>query len=76
MKKSEKFWDATVNPDQHGLTGPAFVQSVTSINWSTKREVPLRSKELQSWNEIGVTALPGLDGNAGNPLGVGELQEN
>lgn len=31
---------------------------------------------LHSWAELNIDALPGLDGNAGNPLGVGELQEN
>ncbi|KAI0179937.1 putative GMC oxidoreductase [Hypoxylon sp. FL1284] len=72
MKKSESFWSDSINRDQHGFDGPAAVQSVTS----TKREFPLRDYALRSWAELGVTALPGLDANAGNPLGVGELQEN
>ncbi len=48
------------------------IQSVTS----THREFPLRNYTLKLWSELGINALPGLDGNAGNPLGVGELQEN
>lgn len=72
MKKSETFWSNNINPDQHGFDGPAVVQSVTS----TKREFPLREYALRSWAELGVDALPGLDANAGNPLGLGELQEN
>ncbi|KAI0380856.1 putative GMC oxidoreductase [Hypomontagnella monticulosa] len=72
MKKSESFWSNTINTDQHGFDGPAAIQSVTS----TKREFPLREYALRSWSELGIDALPGLDANAGNPLGVGELQEN
>lgn len=72
MKKTESFWSRTINTDQHGFDGPAKIQSVTS----TKREFPLRSYALRSWAELGIDPLPGLDGNAGDPLGVGELQES
>ncbi|RYP00281.1 hypothetical protein DL766_002351 [Monosporascus sp. MC13-8B] len=72
MRKSESFWSEIINGDQHGLCGPSLIQSVTSTN----REFPLRDHVLRAWAELGVDALPGLDGNAGNPLGVGELQEN
>lgn len=72
MRKSEKFWDTTINDHQHGSNGPVFVQSVTSTN----RELPLRNKELESWKELGLEAVPNLDGNAGDPLGIAELQES
>ncbi|KAI5920711.1 putative GMC oxidoreductase [Camillea tinctor] len=72
LKKSEQFWSKDINSDQHGQSGPCFVQSVTSTN----REFPLRDIVLQSWAELGINPRPGLDANAGNPLGVGELQEN
>lgn len=72
MKKTEAFWSDHINSDQHGHKGLAHIQSVTSTN----REYPLRQKVRSSWAELGVLPLPGLDGNAGNPLGVGELQEN
>ena len=72
MKKTETFWSDTINKDQHGHEGPALVQSVTSTN----REYPLREQARRSWAELGIEPLPGLDGNAGNPVGMGELQEN
>ncbi|KFA51762.1 hypothetical protein S40293_09972 [Stachybotrys chartarum IBT 40293] len=72
LRKSEEFWNTTINSQQHGLDGPIFIQSVTS----TDRRFPLRQQALDSWAELGVGALPDLDGNAGKSLGVGELQEN
>lgn len=72
MRKSERLWSDTINTEQHGQEGPSLIQSVTSTN----RHFPLRSHALQAWGEIGIDALPHLDGNAGNPLGVGDLQEN
>lgn len=72
MKKTEDFWNKTINPDQHGYDGNVVIQSVTSTN----RQYPLRDKALQSWQEIGIEPLPFLDGNAGNPLGVAEYTEN
>ncbi|KAI0157774.1 putative GMC oxidoreductase [Xylariaceae sp. FL1272] len=72
MKKSETFWSDSINTDHHGLDGPAILQSETSTN----RKFPLRDQVHQSWNEVGVNDLPGLDANAGDPLGIGELQEN
>ncbi|RYP68368.1 hypothetical protein DL769_005522 [Monosporascus sp. CRB-8-3] len=35
--------------------------------------VPLRDRVLRAWAELDVEAFPGLDGDAGNPLGVGDL---
>ncbi|KAI8212037.1 alcohol dehydrogenase [Colletotrichum sp. SAR 10_76] len=72
MRQSEAFQHPDRNPEQHGYTGKVFAQTVTSTN----RPFPLRKYVLQSWNEIGVPILPGLDGNAGNPLGVGDFSEN
>ncbi|KAI1339089.1 putative glucose dehydrogenase [Xylariaceae sp. FL0016] len=72
MKKSESFWSNSTNIPHHGFHGPASVQSVTS----THREFPLRDRVMRSWNQLGIHALDGLDANSGNPLGIGELQEN
>ncbi|KAF3055887.1 Pyranose dehydrogenase 3 [Daldinia childiae] len=72
MKKSENFQGENINKQQRGTDGPSFIQSVISTN----RQFPLRNHALQSWAEIGVEALPGLDANAGNAIGVGDLQEN
>ncbi|KAI0098511.1 alcohol oxidase [Nemania sp. FL0031] len=71
MQKSERHWNEASDRGQHGFTGPVPIQSVTL----TKREFPLREKTLQAWKELGVHELPCLDGNAGNPLGIAELQE-
>ncbi|KAI1302746.1 putative GMC oxidoreductase [Xylaria venustula] len=72
MIKSEKFWSDTINTDQHGLDGPAAILSETSTN----RVFPMREYVRRSWNELGIDAIPGLDANAGDPLGIGELQQN
>ncbi|KAI0474343.1 putative GMC oxidoreductase [Xylaria cf. heliscus] len=72
MRKSEKFWSDTINTCQHGLKGLAAIQSETSTN----REYPMREYTHRSWNELGIDDLPGLDANAGDSLGIGELQEN
>ncbi|KAI1270565.1 alcohol oxidase [Xylariaceae sp. FL1019] len=72
MTMSEKFWSSSINTAEHGQYGPASIQSETSTN----RTFPMRELTLQSWNELGIETLPGLDANAGNSLGVGELQEN
>ncbi|KAI1121599.1 putative GMC oxidoreductase [Nemania abortiva] len=71
LQRSERHWNATSNLEQHGLTGPVPIQSVTS----TKREFPLRKHTLEAWKELGFHEIPYLDGNAGNPLGIAELQE-
>ncbi|KAJ3579965.1 hypothetical protein NPX13_g600 [Xylaria arbuscula] len=71
MRRSERFWDGVSNEEQHGFTGPVPIQSVSSTN----RQFPLRKHLLQSWRQLGVNELPHLDANAGNPLGIGELQE-
>ncbi|KAI1408031.1 putative GMC oxidoreductase [Hypoxylon sp. FL1857] len=72
MRKTEKFWNDTINPDQHGHDGPMLIQTGTSI----KQKFPLRDPALKSWAELGINPLPDLDANAGNPLGVAEIQVN
>ncbi|KAI1323056.1 alcohol oxidase [Xylariaceae sp. FL0255] len=72
MTMSEKFWSNSINTAEHGQYGPASIQSETSTN----RTFPMREFTQQSWNDLGVETLPSLDANAGNPIGIGELQEN
>ncbi|KAK8129529.1 GMC oxidoreductase [Apiospora kogelbergensis] len=72
FRKTEDWCDPKQHPDQHGMGGPQHVASISS----TGREYPLRNKVLESWREIGVDALPELDGNAGRIQGVSELYEN
>ncbi|EXF72998.1 GMC oxidoreductase [Colletotrichum fioriniae PJ7] len=72
MKKTESLFDNFINPLSHGHSGPVKVQSPGS----TGRAFPLREPLLESWKELGIGALPQLDNNAGNNLGVADLQEN
>ncbi|KAI1201458.1 putative GMC oxidoreductase [Nemania serpens] len=72
MKKSEEFWSYKINTHEHGLKGLVAIQSETSTN----RKYPMRSQVHRSWNALGLEDLPELDANAGESLGVAELQEN
>ncbi|KAK1714109.1 GMC oxidoreductase [Colletotrichum acutatum] len=72
MKKTESLFDNFTNPLSHGHTGPVKVQSPGS----TDHVFPLREPLLESWKELGIDALPQLDNNAGDNVGVADLQEN
>ncbi|OLN83279.1 Alcohol dehydrogenase [acceptor] protein-like protein [Colletotrichum chlorophyti] len=72
MKLTEKFFDASINPSQHGNNGSMIIQGVKPMS----RQFPMREKLAESFEILGVSALPGLDANAGNPIGYGDLQEN
>ncbi|OTB00792.1 putative GMC oxidoreductase [Hypoxylon sp. CI-4A] len=72
MRKSETLFDKTINPDQHGHDGPVYIQSSKSTN----RKFPLSERALKSWEGLGIKPIPDFDANAGNPRGVGNLQEN
>lgn len=43
---------------------------------TTGRVYPLRDAMFSSYEAIGIEALPGLDANAGDNLGFGEIAEN
>ncbi|KAJ5015502.1 Oxygen-dependent choline dehydrogenase [Colletotrichum sp. SAR 10_99] len=72
MRKTETLFDNSTNPLAHGHSGPIKIQSPGS----TDRVFPLRDALLDSWKELGVDALSQFDNNAGNNLGVADLQEN
>ncbi|KAJ0387993.1 hypothetical protein COL922a_001274 [Colletotrichum nupharicola] len=72
MKLTEKFFNTSINPSQHGSNGSMVIQGVTPMN----RQFPMREKLAESYEALGVSALPQLDANAGNPIGYGDLQEN
>ncbi|KAJ4164933.1 hypothetical protein LMH87_006586 [Akanthomyces muscarius] len=72
FRETERVANASINPEQHGTNGPVYIQGVVS----TEREYPLREKVLDSWKDVGVNMLPHLDGNAGEPNGVGDLFES
>jgi len=71
MKKTESYWSQSINAKQHGYEGKVHLQTPTSTN----RTYPLRQKVLESWEQIGVPALPSLDANAGDITGVAEFSE-
>ncbi|KAK7992195.1 Oxygen-dependent choline dehydrogenase [Apiospora saccharicola] len=71
MKKTELYWYQTINAEQHGYKGHVHLQTPTSTN----RTYPLRQKALESWEQVGVPALPFLDANAGDITGVAEFSE-
>ncbi|KAH7304258.1 hypothetical protein B0I35DRAFT_363416 [Stachybotrys elegans] len=70
LKKAERWFD-TSNPDQHGQDGPIRIASAHSMN----RQFPLGQHTVKAWEEMGVSALPDLDQNAGRNLGVASLCE-
>ena len=69
FKMTERWFEPS---DAHGQDGKFDIQSVTSSG----RVFPLRAKMEQAWNELGVRTLPGYDMNAGDNIGIGELNEN
>ncbi|KAF4838520.1 alcohol dehydrogenase [Colletotrichum tropicale] len=72
MKLTEKFFDTSINLSQHGSNGSMVIQGVTPMN----RQFPMREKLAESYEALGVFALPQLDANAGNPIWYGDLQES
>lgn len=71
FKKIEA-WYKNENADNHGQNGTLHIESPIS----TGRYYPLSSAVEQSWNALGVEAIPGHDMNAGENIGLGELNEN
>ncbi|KAJ3524279.1 hypothetical protein NM208_g12119 [Fusarium decemcellulare] len=64
FKKAEH-WFNNDNPEQHGQGGPIHIASAGSTN----RRFPLSDQAAEAWEELGVSALPNFDQNAGNNLG-------
>ncbi|OHF01736.1 GMC oxidoreductase [Colletotrichum orchidophilum] len=72
MRKTETLWDQATNPSSHGHRGPVKIQNPVDMG----RIFPLREPLIDSWRELGVNPLPSFDANAGNSLGIGNMQEN
>ena len=72
FKRIEDWFDEAENPDQHGHGGPIYVTAPSAAN----RTYPLSEALEESWHDIGVRTRPLYDLNAGNNLGLGELNEN
>ncbi|KZL65850.1 GMC oxidoreductase [Colletotrichum tofieldiae] len=72
MKKTETHFDNFTNPSSHGHEGCVNIQTPAAMG----RIFPLREPLIESWKEIDIHTLPQLDGNAGNNLGVANLEES
>ncbi|KAI1459876.1 GMC oxidoreductase [Annulohypoxylon moriforme] len=71
FKKTER-WYSTENSDDHGYDGAMHIEAPSS----TGRIYPLAEITMQSWNDIGVKNIRGCDMNAGDNIGLGDLNEN
>ncbi|WYZ40069.1 hypothetical protein EsH8_IV_000410 [Colletotrichum jinshuiense] len=72
FKRSEEYWTNDTNPDEHGHDGPMKIEAPSV----TGRVYPLRDAVYASYESVGIKALPGLDANAGENIGFGEISEN
>ncbi|KAH7253272.1 hypothetical protein B0J15DRAFT_38828 [Fusarium solani] len=72
MKQTESFFTQDTDKSQHGFEGNMKVQSISSLN----RTFPMRKPLIESWEELGISPAPDFDHNRGNPMGIGEMQEN
>jgi len=70
FKMSEKHFDPTADPAQHGFDGPITTASVSSSG----RKFPLRDTILKLWSNLGLKHIP--DANNGHPQGITDLVEN
>lgn len=71
FKETETFWSNVTNYEQHGHAGPLEIE-VPSV---TGRVYPLRDAVFASLQAAGIDALPGLDANAGDNIGIGQISE-
>lgn len=71
FKDTETFWSDSTNFQEHGHSGPLEIE----VPSTTGRVYPLRDVVYSSYEAVGIEALPGLDANAGNNLGLGQIAE-
>ena len=72
LKKAERHFNATENPEQRGSAGPIRVTSVAESD--PKRKYGLREPVRAAWEELGLRRNP--DGDCGSLAGICELLEN
>lgn len=70
FRKTERHHDPKADPDIHGLDGPVITSSVSSSG----RHYPLHDTVQRAWAAVGVKRIQ--DMNNGNPIGLGEMNEN
>ncbi|KAJ3570342.1 hypothetical protein NPX13_g5756 [Xylaria arbuscula] len=71
IKKSEQ-WFSTQDEAAHGQDGAIFVSSPEYEN----RTYPLGPDLMESWQQLGVPVRRNEDTNAGNNIGLGQLNQN
>ncbi|KAI1207014.1 GMC oxidoreductase [Annulohypoxylon truncatum] len=71
FKKTER-WYSTENSNYHGQDGAMYIEAPTS----TGRIYPLAEITRDSWRDLGLQVLPGCDMNAGDNIGLGDINEN
>lgn len=72
FRMNEEWFSNSENAEQHGQDGPIYVTAPSYLD----RIYPLSDEVEESWNAIGIPTHPSYDMNAGNNIGVGELNEN
>ena len=72
LRKAERHFNATKNPEHRGSDGPIRVTSVAESD--PKRKYGLREPLKAAWEELGLRRNP--DGDCGSLAGVCELLEN
>ena len=72
LKKAERHFNATKNPEHRGSDGPIRVTSVAESD--PKRKYGLREPIRAAWEELGLKRNP--DGDCGSLAGICELLEN
>ncbi|KAI1076876.1 hypothetical protein F5B20DRAFT_554136 [Whalleya microplaca] len=70
--KLTEAWYKSQNVEAHGQDGKLHIESPIS----TGRHYPLADHVEQSWAALDVKAIPEYDMNAGQNIGLGELNEN
>ena len=69
FKKSERHFDSSLSPEQHGYDGPVSLVSPQS----TDRDYPLRAPLQAAWESLGVAKIS--DVLTGKPLGMADCIE-
>ncbi|KAL9105597.1 MAG: hypothetical protein Q9227_009255 [Pyrenula ochraceoflavens] len=70
FRKTEHHHNPKADPKIHGFDGPVITSSVSSSG----RDYPLRETVQRAWSTVGVQRI--LDMNSGNPIGLGEMNDN
>ncbi|KAI0539461.1 putative GMC oxidoreductase [Xylaria digitata] len=71
--KSEKFYDSSADPQEHGFDGPMRITSIAGAE-EGQRKYPLRDTVKKAWAEIGFSH--NMDRKNGTTVGIIEMHEN